>query len=83
MIVTLPPAPSSSATNPALYPLFDRNYGFMKKKPDAPGDANGGMGTLVQVYPAGTLPAQTRPAGLYVLSSAGWTETWATGTEPV
>jgi FtsP/CotA-like multicopper oxidase with cupredoxin domain len=83
MIITIPAASSSAgATIPDRYALYDRNYGFVKKKGTSSGDGYGGMRTEVQVYPTGTLPAQTRPAGLYVHSDAGWTETWATGTEP-
>jgi FtsP/CotA-like multicopper oxidase with cupredoxin domain len=87
MIVTAPAASASaSATNPDRYSFYDRNYGFVKKSDAAGADGYGGMRTEIQVYPAGTLPAQTRPAGVYVLNNGflgGWTETWAQGTEPL
>jgi FtsP/CotA-like multicopper oxidase with cupredoxin domain len=83
MIIMAPPAPSASASSPDRYPLYDRNYGFVKKEATANKDGYGGMRTELQVYPTGTLPGQTRPAGLWVLNSGTWTETWAPGTEPV
>ena len=80
MIITLPSSPSSS---PDRYPFYDRNYGFVNKNGTATGDGYGGMRTEVQVYPHATLPAQTRPAGVYVPNGGGWVETWAPGTEPL
>jgi FtsP/CotA-like multicopper oxidase with cupredoxin domain len=91
LIITAPAASSSaSATRPDRYALYDRNYGFTLKNIDNAGDGDGygGMRTEVHVYPAGTLPAQTRPAGTFASyasglfgSSTGWVETWAPGTE--
>jgi FtsP/CotA-like multicopper oxidase with cupredoxin domain len=88
MIITVPATSSATATSPDHYAFYDRNYGFVKKKESSGGDGYGGMRTEVQVYPAGTLPDQTRPAGLYALNTpdditGGWTETWAQGTEPL
>jgi FtsP/CotA-like multicopper oxidase with cupredoxin domain len=84
MIIVAPAATSSAGTaTPDRYPYYDRNYGFDKTKTGGTGDGFGGMRTEVRVYPAGRLPAQTRPAGLYVDNNGSWTETWATGTEPV
>ena len=91
MIITAPAASSSaSATRPDRYALYDRNYGTTMKNIDNAGDGDGygGMRTEVHVYPAGTLPAQTRPAGTFASypsgilgTSTGWVETWAPGTE--
>ncbi|MDQ6920855.1 MAG: multicopper oxidase domain-containing protein [Candidatus Dormibacteraeota bacterium] len=71
----------SGGTAPDLYPFYDRNYGFVNKEATAAGDGYGGQRTEVRVYPAGTLPEQTRPNGLYDLTKKEWT--WATGTEPL
>ena len=71
----------SGGTAPDLYPFYDRNYGFVNKEANATGDGYGGQRTEVRVYPAGTLPEQTRPNGLYDLTKKEWT--WATGTEPL
>ena len=74
-------APKFSGSGTAdVYPFYDRNYGFVKKEAKAAGDGFGGQRTEVRVYPKNTLPAQTRPNGLYDLVKKEWT--WATGTEP-
>ena len=84
LIITVPKASSSAGPmNPNRYPLYDRNYGFVKRKDGSSADGYGAMRTELHVYPDGMLPAQTRPAGLYVRNNEQWTETWAPGTEPV
>jgi FtsP/CotA-like multicopper oxidase with cupredoxin domain len=55
-------APSSvPASTKLVYPLYDRNYGFVNKNGTASGDGYGGMRTHVHIHPAGTLPPQTQP----------------------
>ena len=72
-------APKFSGGNgPDVYPFYDRNYGFVNKDATAAGDGFGGQRTEVRVYPANTLPEQTKPNGLYDLVKKEWT--WATGT---
>lgn len=41
-----------------VYRLYDRNYAYLS---NAGGDGYGGQMTEVRVYPAGTVPAQTKP----------------------
>jgi hypothetical protein len=60
------------------FTFYDRNYGFVKAEPAAAGDGFGGMRTEVHVYPAGTLPSQTKPNGLFNPTTGVWT--WASGT---
>lgn len=82
MIITLP-ATGQTGTGYDPYPFYDRNYGTRSAKS---GSGVGGMRTEVRVYGSGALPAQTRPAGLFVPdpNNAGqWIETWASGTEPM
>ncbi|MDQ6789745.1 MAG: multicopper oxidase domain-containing protein [Candidatus Dormibacteraeota bacterium] len=75
-------APKFSGSGTAdVYPFYDRDYGFVNKEATAAGDGFGGQRTEVRVYPKNTLPAQTRPNGLYDLVKKEWT--WATGTEPL
>ena len=88
MIITAPPFTGTNPNNPDRYVLYDRNYGTTLPNSDSQGgDGYGAMRTEVHVYPARTLPAQTRPAGTYASYSdifgTHWVETWATGTEPV
>jgi FtsP/CotA-like multicopper oxidase with cupredoxin domain len=55
-------APGSVPANTKLvYPLYDRNYGFVNKANNASGDGYGGMRTEVHIHPSGTLPPQTQP----------------------
>ena len=68
----------SGGTGPDVYPFYDRGYGFVNKDATAAGDGFGGQRTEVRVYPANTLPEQTKPNGLYDLVKKEWT--WATGT---
>jgi hypothetical protein len=68
----------SGGSGPDVYPFYDRGYGFVNKEATAAGDGYGGQRTEVRVYPANTLPEQTKPNGLYDLVKKEWT--WATGT---
>jgi FtsP/CotA-like multicopper oxidase with cupredoxin domain len=85
LIITAPKASgSASATRPDRYALYDRNWGYVKTVVGEDENQQGAMRTELHVYPTGTMPAQTRPAGVYVFSNTGgWIETWATGTEPL
>ena len=89
LIITAPAASSSaSATRPDVYPFYDRNYGYVNTVAGEDQQMQGAMRTEVHVYPGSTLPAQTRPVGVYASYVDGfgtrrWVETWATGTEPV
>jgi FtsP/CotA-like multicopper oxidase with cupredoxin domain len=87
LIITVPAASNGAGPNrPDVYPLYDRNWGYVNTASDQDQQQQGAMRTDVHVYPGTTLPAQTRPAGLYVFDQNGtrrWIETWATGTEPV
>jgi FtsP/CotA-like multicopper oxidase with cupredoxin domain len=76
LIFTAPQVPAGMAK--VTFTFYDRNYGFAKGEPDVPGDGFGGMRTEVHVYPAGTLPPQTRPNGLFNPTTGVWT--WASGT---
>jgi hypothetical protein len=76
LIFTAPKVPFGKTR--LTYTFYDRNYGFAKGRPNARGDGFGGMRTEVHVYPAGTLPPQGKPNGLFNPTTGVWT--WASGT---
>jgi hypothetical protein len=82
VIFTAPKLPAGA--NLRNYSFYDRNYGFVKKETtntDPAREGYGGTRTEVRIYPAGTLPTQPRPNGLYDPNSGVWT--WASGTQPL